>query len=417
MPSTTLRYLLLFAVLVLGILLVLAGFEYGLRFSTGEKTGKTNYRPHPTAIASYIPHINKIITRGSADNSLRTNAIGVRDNDPFCKNANVLLFGDSNLVAEFLPFEKTLGEELESLFDNTICAINYGLPGYGPDQGLSRMRYEIDNHRLSPEVIVFHVFADNDYGDMFRNRIFSTGDNGVLQRTDRKEVDFELRWMERYQAQFLLVRRLRGFAIKQGFYTIGENEYYPERQGAYLARPLNSILKTNHFISRVEKITSGEYQEYKSGRHTTWLGDLYDYWIALNPESEAARVSEYLLGAVFSEAKKTSDEIGACLVVLIQPSEWDIARTGPVSHVDLAKYSNIYKRNYHPRNLTDVAKNSAISSGVFYINLFDVYEASKVSAYTAYNYDGGDNHWNEYGIKEAAAALHEFIITNNCIKN
>jgi len=65
-----------------------------------------------------------------------------------------------------------------------VEAINAGVSGFGPDQNLIRFTEEADIYR--PGLLVFHVFADNDFGDIIRNRLFSLDADGSLMRTNMK---------------------------------------------------------------------------------------------------------------------------------------------------------------------------------------------------------------------------------------
>jgi hypothetical protein len=221
--------------------------------------------------------------------------------------------------------------------------------------------------------------------------------------------------MERLQAQYLLARRFRDLLINTGFYQMPVNEYVPEREGYALDRPLGSAAETSRYIERFEQVTGNEFEAYKDGRYTSWLGDLYDYYIALNPGSEAAHHAWQLLSAILREAKKKSQELDACFVVLIQPSESDVGDTGAISYRDLGAFSDTFKRDYHRRNLTDIARAAAIASGVEYIDLFDLYTNSGAEPYTSYMYDKVDNHWNAVGVQIAAEAISRFITENDCV--
>jgi hypothetical protein len=407
-------YLILLFVAAIGISLVVVGFESVLRHVTGEPKGPVKYRYHPTALATLKPNLTRKFHEWGEMHYYRTNEIGVRDDSPLCPQPDILLFGDSNMFARFLPFNETLGEQLEHLFHNNICAVNFGVPGYGPDQSLARMLYDIDFFELRPKVIVFHVFADNDYGDLFRNHLYTADAAGDLQRTNRNKVDYKLRWIERLQAQYLLIRRLRDLAINAGYYQMPPDEYLPAEEGKP-QHPFESSAEASHYIDQMERITLGEFENYRKGQYTTWLDDTYDYHIALNPGSEAAHLAERILGAILKAGRKKSEELGACFIVLIQSAEIDIQTTGPVSFVDLNRYSSKNARNYQPRNLTDIAERAAISSGVAYINLLDLYKNSTVSAYESFELDKGDNHWNAAGVRIAAEALHELILAHACL--
>ncbi len=409
------RSLLLILMVASAIVLVLAGFERGLRHFTGESAGPIKYTQHPTALATMVPNLEKKHRGWRGKHYYRTNANGVRHDGPMCKDADVLLFGDSNVFARFLPYEETLGRQVENLFENDICAINFGVPGYGPDQSLLRMQYEIEHLDLAPKVIVFHVFADNDFGDLFRNYLFVVDGTGDLQHTGRDPVDYKLRTMERLQAQYLLVRRVRDLMINTGFYQMPALQYVPEREGSVLMQAPTGSAELLHYIEKFEDVTRSEFEQYKKGRYTTWLGDLYDYHLAMNPGSEAAQKARQLLAAILGEAKRTSEALGACFVALIQPSELDASEMAPITYRDLKKYSDTRRRDYRRRNLVDIATAAAIDSGVAYIDLFDIYTGSDSEPYTDYKDDGADNHWNAEGVRLAAEAVSGFIRDNDCL--
>ncbi|HFD87991.1 MAG TPA: hypothetical protein ENJ35_09990 [Gammaproteobacteria bacterium] len=401
-------------VALIGTVLVTVVFESALRLVTHEPKGPVKYRSHPTALVTLKPNLVRKHTAWGEMHYYRTNDEGVRDDSALCRKPDVLLFGDSNLFARFLPFDETLGEQLEHSFDDTFCSVNFGVPGYGPDQSLLRMLYEVDRLELMPQVVVFHVFSDNDYGDLFRNYLFTVNAAGELQPTSRDRTDFKLRIVERLQAQYLLVRKLRDLAMELGMYRLPADEYLappidrPERA-------LGSDEEVLHYIDSVEQVGRREFENYQQGKYTTWLDDIDDFYLALNPDSEAAHQARQLLAGIFRTAKRKSDELNACFVVLIQPAESDVADTGPVSRADLALYSEVYKRSYHPENLTDIAVAAAESAGVDYIDLFNRYEQSEVPVYESIELDKGDNHWNAAGVRVAAEALRSYIIENACL--
>jgi hypothetical protein len=402
------------AVTLLGFALVLVGFEYALRSVSKESKGPVKYQSHPTALTMPKPNFSKKHKAWGDRHEYRTNEVGVRDDDPLCKQPDVLLFGDSNLFASFLPFEETLGEQLENNFGGAICSVNFGVPGYGPDQSLQRMLYDVDHLGLTPKVIVFHVFADNDYGDFFRNYLFTLDASGSLLATDRDKTDFQLRTLERLSAQYLLARRLRDALANMGLYGLSPDEYEPEGMEAP-GRDFTSEAQKFNYIASMEQRSQRQFERYLQGEYTTWLADSTDAYIALNPESEAADQAGGLLQAVFAAAKAKADTLDACFVVLIQPAESDVADTGLITPADLARYSEAHGGSYRPENLTDIATYAAESAGVDYIALFDAYAGSAVRTYEPVAVDNGDNHWNAAGIKIAADALQRYIARNGCL--
>ncbi len=55
--------------------------------------------------------------------------------------------------------------------------LNAGVVGWGPDQEYLRMQRELD--RLKPTVVVLAIFADNDKGDLMRDRLFRLAPDGA----------------------------------------------------------------------------------------------------------------------------------------------------------------------------------------------------------------------------------------------
>ena len=69
-----------------------------------------------------------------------------------------------------MTFVRDVARDLSSSLKKNVETINAGVIGYGPDQELLRMRRDVP--RLSPDVLVEAVFADNDYGDLMRDKLF-----------------------------------------------------------------------------------------------------------------------------------------------------------------------------------------------------------------------------------------------------
>ena len=100
----------------------------------------------------------------------------------------VIVYGDSNIQARFShldqSFPQRLERHLQASSGGDVEVINAGVVGFGPDQCLIRLSSDIDEH--DPDVVVFHVFADNDFGDVVRNRLFELDANGALVRTNQR---------------------------------------------------------------------------------------------------------------------------------------------------------------------------------------------------------------------------------------
>ena len=98
----------------------------------------------------------------------------------------IIVYGDSNIQGEFSSYERTyvykLGKYLESKGISKVEVINAGVVGSGPDQSL--IRFEKEAVIYKPHLVIFNIFADNDFGDLIRNRHFELDSSNELRKTD-----------------------------------------------------------------------------------------------------------------------------------------------------------------------------------------------------------------------------------------
>jgi len=71
----------------------------------------------------------------------------------------IALLGDSFMFGEEVPFEDSLGHQLEIALGSEFQVLNFGVPGYGVDQ--MYLRYEKDVRRWNPDVVILG-FPDDD---------------------------------------------------------------------------------------------------------------------------------------------------------------------------------------------------------------------------------------------------------------
>ena len=105
--------------------------------------------------------------------------------DPQDRNAfRVFVYGDSFIQGSYSRVENTFAGQLkEQLSRNSkrpVSVINAGADGYGPDQILLRLKHELPVYQ--PDLVVLSLFADNDIGDLIRNKLFRLDGDGNLQR-------------------------------------------------------------------------------------------------------------------------------------------------------------------------------------------------------------------------------------------
>jgi lysophospholipase L1-like esterase len=295
----------------------------------------------------------------------------------------VEVFGDSNIEAVFSSQENTfagrLEKELAERWGKRVEVINAGVVGYGPDQSLLRLRHDAET--LHPSIVIFHVFADNDFGDLIRNRIFRVGEKGLERRSDPFQYPRAGRMarLQDFAASLLLVKA--GLKLA--------------RLGAVpaAATPAEST-KEEDYLAKLERVSEHEYQAYLSGAPDTSQLDHYDLDVAAMPDQPSAELKVGLMRAVLAEAQALAKERGIQLLVLIEPSGVDLTTSFRISYRDLQRYP-MYRRE----RLSETVRTICDQLGIPYVDLFPVFERSDPERLY---FRETDNHWNDAGQALAA---------------
>jgi lysophospholipase L1-like esterase len=126
----------------------------------------TGYRMRPDMQLDFVRQSD------GAAISVRTNNLGFRDDEDYQPDAGddtlrVLLLGDSLVFGAGVPFDETIGEQLEGILaadtGQTVQAMNWGVPGYGQEQ--ERLLLEaLDAEAHQPDLILVMVTTSNDFG-------------------------------------------------------------------------------------------------------------------------------------------------------------------------------------------------------------------------------------------------------------
>jgi len=382
--------------IAVGLLVVL---ELGLRLYMGPP----GYQFDSQLIASLTPNVSKVYLR-SVDGGPRfihwkTNADGFRG--PALKSApalRVIAYGDSNVHARFSPQAQTFTGQLQRLLQESteveIEVINAGVVGYGPDQNLIRLETNLDHYK--PDIVVFHLFTENDFGDIVRNRLFELDQAGDLART-RFPVTPDARmptsWWSRPPGELLSNSMIRLFvnAFKRG-----------------RARSKNPHPKLHHDPARFRKNglrqDEREFDVYRARapRKYSMFSDHYEADIAFAPELESARTKRRLLTAVLARARRLTKEHATPFLVVIQPASRDLTTNLPNHYQALAGTPG-YDRRRLDRWMSEICQ----EEGIDFIDLFDVFEATGDP--NALYFPTPDPHWNEAGELVAAQAVAERI--------
>lgn len=317
-------------------------------------------------------------------------------------DVRIIVYGDSNIQARFLNIQDTfparLGKYLEEHLDKNIEVLNAGLIGFGPDQSLIRFSKEVDIYK--PDIVVFHVFADNDFGDIVRNRLYELDADGNLAATSHEKKPDE-RLMEASEQKNPTAALFSSLLIVRAAQTI-HDRIWPQKH-----------TETEHddLISLYTSLLDAEYKVYKENkpRYFSHFADHYDLDVAVSPDSESAKVKVRLMEAVLKEAKRMAESKGVEFLVLIQPSVIDLTNNFLISYKDLQKFPG-----YQKTNLTDAVDNICKANNINRINLFNVFQKNNPGGLF---FTGGNNHWNGKGQDIAAREVRRVILEKELLRN
>ena len=305
----------------------------------------------------------------------------------------IVVYGDSFIAGEFSRVENRFASKLEESLTRQLGTptevINAGVPGYGPDQAYLRMEQEIDS--LKPDAVIFALFANNDFGDLLRNKLFSLDADGRLRRSS-PFLNEQLRWDFIYatRAPFLLRLASKNLPVLFGYLNpqIPTTKTPPSQQ-----------------IDEWLKLCKSEFDSYVTDRNldlVNLVNDHYDADISVEPDGESSRFKILLMEQVIALTSELLRSKGIPLVLLIIPSELDAVEEYSLARVDVSRFP-LYER----RRLTRILDGQAQKLGIPHLNLFESF--SSHGAKQLY-FLGNDVHWNDLGQAHAAKLTADFLL-------
>jgi hypothetical protein len=371
------------------------------------------YAPLPGARFRYV----QLPANGGAVVRSRFNSAGYRGDELQPRGPGrlrVAVYGDSMIQGSYTPRESSFCERLEAelavRLGSPVEVVNAGVDGYGPDQVERRVRRELPT--LDPDHLVVAVFADNDFGDLMRNKFHRVVADGqvvenrfvipvemreryALRRAEMEQLQLrraaallsDPRWVSR-QAKLLVERRLGlDWALLDDVW-VSDIDFAREPQPW-----LDIWLERSH----------QEYQAFVVDADDTVgdiHGDHYDADLALEPASAAAAYKRALMAGVMGRLADTARRAGVPLLLLVVPSPID-ACEGYDWQVDVALHPE-----YRRRRLSEAVVTAARRHRVPHLELFDLFHGPRCNS--LYHHEG-NNHWNEAGqalaAERVAAAL------------
>lgn len=371
------------------------------------------YRPSPSAQFAFVQmpeNGGEVIWTEFDERGHRVMDSG----DPATADRVIGVYGDSFIQGSFVKSEETfsyfLHQELKRQVKFTIATVNAGVDGYGPDQTYLRLKKSIAE--FQHDLVIFSVFADNDLGDLVRNKILYTDPRGqlgfrpvefapdVIESYELKSIRSSMMALERvFHAPDLLRKELRVFLERR----LGVSVPFLS------TTPIESAYRTD---SQVDWIGSwlgrglSEFQEYTDGESSiiqldNIRSDHYDVDVAIAPDSESAHLKKALLGLLLDKLRALFETHHIIGVLLIIPSPIDVC-TGYDWQIDKKKFPN-----YDPRTLTNLIADVATKHAIPYVNLFEDYQVAHCHELYFHH---GNNHWTPLGQKLAATIVADRLI-------
>jgi hypothetical protein len=367
---------------------------------------------HPEYLIAMKPGLKRSVTKVTRNGEIvthwNTNADGFRGDEirREKQGLRIIVYGDSNVFARFSNLEDTfpyrLGKALQRFTPQPIEVINAGVDGFGPDQSLLRFEQEVGVYQ--PDIVVFHIFADNDFGDLIRNRLFDVDASGALVKTPHVRTvdhcldpraqpcrprDDERATLRDFVSSLRMVQAMLAVSIRLGLVD-PPSEPPPEK-------------KIQYFLA----VGRAEYAIYKQGkpRKYSHFADHYDYDVALFPASESSVVKVQLMDALLLKLSQFAQAKHVKLCVLIQPSSRDLTTHLRPNYQDFAKFAA-----YKNTNLTSAVEKILHARHIPGLNLFETFVKNDPETLFFEEHD----HWNEAGqslaARETALYIHDTLL-------
>ena len=309
-------------------------------------------------------------------------------------NYRIIVYGDSNIQARFSEWEHTYAARLNHYLEESSIqgteVLNAGIVGFGPDQQYLRFADEVD--RYKPEMVIFNIFADNDFGDLIRNQIYRFNELGEFEKTTLKRkaklqfIDSKKARLRVFTQNLLLTRSLQNL-LNLDSQDAKERKEYPSDRWYH---------DKEYRDAKVQELCKIEYEQYlvfDSTPNPFWTH--YDLDVATAPSDIASITKINLMEAVLTNAHGFAQSKGVHFFVLIQPSSFDMTMENGVLNYEYLKKYPAYERT----NLTATIQNICEKHKIPYLNLFPIFEDNDPE--TLY-FRAGDNHWNDRGQDLAA---------------
>ena len=364
------------------------------------------FEPHPLYKVGLKPGLarsfqrkegGKLVITGWSTNSRSFRGPEVQADRPALR---VVVYGDSNVFAQFSNDEATFPAKLQVLLreatQNNVEVLNAGVPGFGPDQSYLRMEQEIDS--LKPDIVILHVFADNDFGDVIRNRLFKLGPSESLVRLPQLLQPDPCLTRDPTCFPSMASNRIENALSSLAIVQTGRSLFRQVPIIGGWADPSPSSV-----IQAYLRLCENEYRLYQgtTAGQTSHFADHYDFDVALFPASESARTKVKLMKGLLTLAQSLAEAKRTKLLVVIQPSSMDLTTHLSPNYRDFSAFAA-----YRKDGLTNLVEQSARQHNIDVVNLFPLFAEHNPQQLFLPN---GDDHWSDAGQQLAAQTVAGMI--------
>lgn len=343
------------------------------------------------------------------------------DGDPLDRGAyRIFVYGDSFIQGSYSrvgnTFAGQLAVRLAPEANVPVSVVNAGVDGYGPDQVYLRMVREVP--RFEPDLVVVSLFADNDVGDLIRNKLFRLDREGNLERhTFVLAEELLLHYEER---QWLNNMPALGRVVKDPQLLLRDLRILLERRfgldtGWLADVSIDTAYRTAPDVDWIEvwlRRGMDEFADYVSkGDPSLKLDNLrsdhYDADVTIHPDRDFSKYKLALMDALLEELVGYLRRQGIPLVLMIIPSPIDACASYDWQ-VDPERYPD-----YDRRTLTSSMAQTARRLDVLHLDLYEPFSSRDCNALYFHH---GNNHWNDRGQALAAELVAELIQSSGLLE-
>ena len=387
----SLSIVMIFVVISLGVA------EFGLRLIFPRQVSvSVNVLDHSD------PYLPKIAEGEYRDDKLDVVASfdsdGFRRNPFECQNRQgikrLLLVGDSNIAGMFLSDNDSLGSQITKLSlasSECIHVDSFGVPGFGPDQTYKAIESITKDNEY--DFVVFHIFADNDLGDLVRNRSYQYN----------KIQDIGYCYPKRSFLDSLVFARAvrKAIYLASGYFVLW-NEVVSSLGGNNNCE-MTSYPSTGSFAEIQFERARIEKEGFLDGRRQIYMGDRYDIEFACHTDKQLDSYVREALTTISISMKQLSTDRGFEFIYLIQPSEFDTTN----NHADdSSSIIQMCGAEYVPTNLRDYFVDAL--EGATILDIYSAFDGCNECYFTEEEL-GSDNHWSAHGVQKVAELLVKTI--------